>query len=151
MAEEDFDIASLAAYLHLNPEQVKKMAERNKLPGRRVSGKWRFARAEIHQWFEARIGLSDEQELGEVEKVLSKHQKNDVSIASMLAVENVYVPFLAKTKSSVIKQMCELTAKTGKLWEPNKMEEAIRNREELHPTALGNGICLLYTSDAADE
>lgn len=144
MPEEDFDIASLAAYLHLSPDQVRKMAERGKLPARRVGGKWRFARIEIHQWFEARIGLSDEQELGEVEKVLSKHQPGEVSIASMLSIENVYVPLLARTKSSVIKQMCDQTAKTGKLWDPSKMETAIRNREELHPTALGNGIALMH-------
>ena len=34
MAEEDFDIDSLASYLHLTPSQVRKMADRDRLPGR---------------------------------------------------------------------------------------------------------------------
>ena len=147
MAEEDFDEASLAAYLHLTPDQVRKMAMRDKLPGRRVGGKWRFSRAEIHQWFEQRIGLSDEDELGAVEKVLERNKiSTDTTfrIPNLLSIENVYVPFLAKTKSSVIKQICDLTAQTGTLWDPAKMAEALKSREELHPTALGNGVALLH-------
>ena len=145
---EDFDIASLAAYLHLTPEQVKKMAERNRLPGRRVGGKWRFSRPEIHQWFEQRIGASDEQELTEVDKVLERNRANEsvesFAIPELLSVDNIYVPFLAKTKKSVIQKICDQTAETGRLWDPGKMAEAIRNREELHPTALGNGVALLH-------
>ena len=75
--DEDFDVMSLAAYLHLTPEQVRKMASRDRLPGRRVGGKWRFSRAEIHQWFEKKIGASDEQGLTEVEKVLYSNTSND--------------------------------------------------------------------------
>jgi PTS system nitrogen regulatory IIA component len=148
MVQEDFDVASLAAYLHLTPEQVRKMADRDRLPGRRIGGKWRFSRAEIHEWFEQRIGASDEQELSEVEKVLDRHsemrQDDDFHIPDLLSVDNVYVPFPARTKSRVIQLICELTAQTGKLWEPLKMAEALQSREELHPTALGNGVALLH-------
>ena len=148
MTEEDFDEMSLAAYLHLTPEQIRKMASRDRLPGRRVGGKWRFSRPEIHQWFEQKIGLSDEQELTAVEKVLDRQNEmkpeEPFHIPDLLAVENTYVPLLARTKKSVIQQMCELSAQTGKLWDPEKMADAILSREELHPTALGNGVALLH-------
>lgn len=146
--EEDFDVMSLAAYLHLTPEQIRKMASRDRLPGRRVGGKWRFSRAEIHQWFEKKIGASDEQGLTEVEKVLYRNPSNEPvvepRIAELLLPETTYVPFLARTKSSVIKNICDLTAETGRLWDPGKMAEALISREELHPTALGNGVALLH-------
>ncbi len=148
MADEDFDIMSLAAYLHLSPDQVRKMADRGRLPGRRVGGKWRFSRPEIHQWFEEKIGLSDQQELTDVEKILDRHQQiqpdEDFHIPDLLSLENIYLPFLARTKNSVIQKICEFTAATGKLWEPAKMAEALQSREELHPTALGNGVALLH-------
>ena len=50
MPNNDFDIDSLAAYLHLSPQQVMRMADRGKLPGRKLGGQWRFAEAEIHHW-----------------------------------------------------------------------------------------------------
>lgn len=148
MAEADFDVPSLAAFLHLTPDQVRKMADRGKLPARRVSGKWRFSRAEIHQWFEQKIGVSDDLELTQVEKVLERNRNapldEHVCIPELLSVECIYVPFLARTKSSVIQKICDQTAESGRLWDPAKMIEAIQSREQLHPTALENGVALLH-------
>ena len=72
MAEDDFGIESLAAYLHLDPAQVVRLAERGKLPGRKVGGQWRFAQPVIHHWLEERIGLSSDEELEQMEGVLRK-------------------------------------------------------------------------------
>ncbi|MCH2182924.1 MAG: PTS sugar transporter subunit IIA [Mariniblastus sp.] len=147
MAIDDFDIDSLASYLHLTPEQVRKMAERSRLPGRRVGGQWKFSPAEIHHWFEDRIGVSDEPELVRVEKVLGTHREGGLDgfpIASLLNPERVAVPLVARTRNSVVEEMCELAARSGALWMPREMAAAIRNREALHPTALGNGVALLH-------
>ena len=148
MAEEDFDVASLATYLHLTPDQIRKMAERNKLPGRRVGGQWRFSNAEIHQWFEDRIGLSDEKELSVVEKVLEQQTNfavaDEFEISDLLTPNRVFIPLAARTKNSVIEKICEQSSLTGALWEPAKMSEALRSREELHPTALENGVAMLH-------
>ena len=70
MAQDDFDIDRLAAYLHMMPAAVQKLAERGKLPGRRIGGDWRFSTAEIHHWLEDRIGLSDEEGLVHMEGAL---------------------------------------------------------------------------------
>ncbi|MEX0819824.1 MAG: PTS sugar transporter subunit IIA [Pirellulaceae bacterium] len=148
MDHEDFDIDSLAAYLHLTPPQVAKMAERDKLPGRKVGGQWRFSPAEIHHWLEERIGASDEGELVDVEGVLDRAAPGDsehaVSITALLPVEAIEVPLSARTRNSVVNSMVELAARTGLLWDPEKMAEAVRARETLHPTALDNGVALLH-------
>ena len=139
---------SLAAHLHLSPDQVRRMADRGKLPGRRVGGKWRFSRAEIHSWFEERIGVSDEKELTEVEKVLKQQTDrlaaDDIEIPKLLVESTVFVPLPARTKNSAIDQICQLSSQSGALWDPEKMADAIRSREELHPTALENGVALLH-------
>jgi PTS system nitrogen regulatory IIA component len=147
MASRDFDVDSLAAYLHLSPQQVARMADRGKLPGRKISGHWRFAEAEIHHWLEDRIGLSDEGELVQVESVLDRQrgeQVEVVSIAKMLPVEAIAVPLQARTRGSVIGEMAQLAAQTGLLWDPERMAEAVRERESLHPTALDIGVALLH-------
>lgn len=144
---EDFDIDSLAAYLHLTPPQVMKLAERGKVPGRKVGGQWRFSQAEIHHWVEDRIGISDEGELLEVEGVLERSAgaaSDEIVIADLLLLEAVAVPLEARTRNSVIADMVSLAAGTGMLWDPVKMGEAVRAREELYPTALDNGVALLH-------
>jgi PTS system nitrogen regulatory IIA component len=148
MATEDFDIDRLAEYLHLIPQQVMRLADRGKLPGRKVAGKWRFSRAEIHHWLEDRIGLSDEGELVEFEGVLRRDadidEPDEIVIADLLPEQAIAVPLAARTRSAVFSAMIELAAGTGWLWDPDKMLEAVRAREDLYPTAMENGVALLH-------
>jgi nitrogen PTS system EIIA component len=148
MPYSDFDITTLSRYLHLNPQQVTKLAERGHLPGRKIGGEWKFSRPDIHQWLEARIGLSDEEGLVQVESVLQKSapldNEQEIRISELLPVEAIAVPLYARTRSAVIDAMVELAANTGWLWDPKAMAEAVRSREEMHPTALENGVALMH-------
>ena len=60
---ETLDIEQVAAYLSRDVREVGKLANRGVLPGRRVNGEWRFARAEINHWLEGRLHEYSEQEL----------------------------------------------------------------------------------------
>ena len=146
MSTGDFDIDSLATYLHLTAAQVRKMADRGRLPGRKISGGWKFPAAEIHHWLEDSIGASDDHELARVEGVLKQASPGakEISIANALPMEAMAVPLNARTRTSVINKMVHLAAATGWLWDPEKMAEAVSAREHLHSTALDNGVALLH-------
>ncbi|NUQ63212.1 MAG: PTS sugar transporter subunit IIA [Pirellulales bacterium] len=148
MSTEDFDIDSLATYLHLTPQQVSRLADRGKLPGRKVGGQWRFSQADIHHWLEQRIGLCDEDELIEVEGVLERapgpEGQEEIILADLVPREAIAVPLQARTKKSVLAAMVSQAAQTGWLWDPEKMLQAVRAREEMAPTALDNGVALLH-------
>jgi nitrogen PTS system EIIA component len=146
MADDDFDIDRLASYLHFTPAQVAKLADRGKLPGRKVQGAWKFSQADIHHWLENRIGLSDDEELQQMENFLRPPPAGSQlqSLAELLPLKAIEVPLAAKTKNSVISSMTDVAARTGLLWDPQKMAEAVRVREEMHPTALESGVALLH-------
>ena len=148
MADDDFGVESLAAYLHLDRAQVLRLAEREKLPGRKVGGEWRFSPADIHHWLEERIGLSSDAELIEVEGVLDRAAgragEAAISIAEMMPLEAIAVPLAARTRASVITSMVDVAARTGHVWDTAKMADAVRSREDLLPTALENGVALLH-------
>lgn len=150
MPDGDFDIPSLAQYLHLSADVVLRMAERGKLPGRKMQGQWKFSQAEIHHWLEERIGVSDDAELVQMEVVLDRgrpsesHVEESISVAQLLPLSAIAKPLPAKTRGAVIQGMTDLAMETGWLWDPEKLAEAIRMRESLHPTALDNGVALLH-------
>jgi PTS system nitrogen regulatory IIA component len=147
MPEDDFDIPRLAEYLHFSVADVSKLAERGKLPGRKVQGQWRFSPAEIHHWLEGRIGLSDADELQHFERVLRpgyRYADQPPAIADLLSIEAIGVPLAARTRNSVISSMCQLAARTGLLWDAEKMADAVRAREDMHSTALEIGVALLH-------
>ena len=71
-------------------------------------------------------------------------RSDEISIAELLQPEAIEVPLDARTRGSVIATMTELAARTHLLWDPAKMAEAVRAREEMHSTALDNGVALLH-------
>jgi PTS system nitrogen regulatory IIA component len=148
MPHADFDIDTLAEYLHISPAQVVKMAERATLPARKIAGQWKFSRAEIHHWLEERIGAGDDADLADVQNLLDRaavgREPATVRISELLLPEAIAIPLPARTRGSVIKSMVELAAKTGHLWDSAEMAEAVEARERLHPTTLDNGVALLH-------
>jgi nitrogen PTS system EIIA component len=147
MPDETFDLASLASYLHMMPAQVSRLAERGKLPGRRVAGQWVFSRPEISHWLEDRMGLSDDEELAAIESNLRRQDQSaaaDADFAALLSAETIAIPLAARTRGSVISEMCELAAATGMLWDVQKMADAVAQREAMAPTALDNGVAVLH-------
>lgn len=146
MSQDRLDLQKLASYLHVAPERVQRMADRGRLPGRKVGGQWQFSQAEIHHWLEERIGASDDEELEKVEGVLQRATPHESApLISELLLPGAVEPSLpARTRGSVVDKMCALAASTGMLWEPEKMASAVRAREHLHPTALDNGVALLH-------
>lgn len=147
METSDYDIAALAKYLHMTDVQVRKLADRGQIPGRKVKGEWLFAAMDVHHWLERQIGAtSDDEELAEMESVLSppRDAEAEIDITSMLASSGIAVPFSAKTKESAIREITKLAVQTGFLWDEEKMADALRKREELHSTALENGVAFLH-------
>lgn len=142
------DLSQLAQYLHLTPAQIKKMVDRGDLPARKVGGSLRFSEAEVHHWLEEKIGLGDSEELDHVRRVLDAkeepRQHEPRPLSELCPIELIANPLSARTRSSVIRSMCDLAAKTGMLWDAKAMCEAVTNREQLHPTALDCGIALMH-------
>ena len=80
------------------------MIKIDNLPGRKVAGQWRFAKADIHHWLERQIGLSDKGGLVEVEGVLEQSapagQQAEISIAELMPPEAIAIPLAATTARS---------------------------------------------------
>lgn len=144
---DEFDLASLADYLHVTQAHASKLAERGRIPGRRVGGQWRFSRSEINGWIESRLGDANPDEMAPVHQVVQSSafdSSTPTTLAEMLPLEAIATPLLARTRLSVIDAMVRLAAGTGMLWDEVRMREAVRDREDLHSTALENGVALLH-------
>lgn len=150
MPHQDFDVASLARYLHLSPQQVIRLAERGLIPARKVAGQWRFPRAEVHHWLEQKIcSAEDDQQLAEIETVVSQtgalpSETHFVSLTDLMPMEAIAIPLKARTRNSVICSMVDLAVRTGVLWDKRTMVKAVLAREAMYPTALENGVALLH-------
>ncbi len=66
------------------------------------------------------------------------------SLLDYLTEELVIIPFLARTKPAVFRDIIDPPLNCGLLWGKEKMMEALYKREEESSTALPNGVALLH-------
>jgi PTS system nitrogen regulatory IIA component len=138
---ETMDIAGLAAYLKRDAREVGRLADRGVLPGRKVGGQWRFAKAEINHWLESRLHEYSESELADLESAHAGEVPEPL-LTNLLSESLIAVPMLAHSKPSVLRELVKLAESSWQVYDPDAIHEAIRQREEMGSTALAWGVAI---------
>jgi len=150
MEKRQFTAADIARTVHLPEKKIQKLAEQGELSGCKVQGKWLFSKADLVLWFEKSLtddNPSDDyiQTMEEfAENVSQGDEEENLSVSRLLERGTILIPFTAKTKDSVIREMAKTGSELGLVWDPDRMADALRKREEMLSTAMENGVALLH-------
>jgi PTS system nitrogen regulatory IIA component len=142
MGNDMMDLTQLAAYLHRDAREVSKLASRGRLPGHKVGGEWRFARAEIDQWLEGQLPGYTDKQLTALETRGHVEAEQEALVTQLLRPESMAVPLPARSRSSVLRELVALAGQTFHVYDPDAILEAIQQREELASTALPTGVAI---------
>jgi len=142
MGSDMMDMEQLAAYLQRDVREVGKLANRGHLPGHKVGGQWRFARAEINQWIETQMPSLTEKELSNLESSAARGGDGEPLLAELLSESSIAVPLPASTRASVLKELVSLAEQSWQVYDPEAILDAVRQREEMASTALPSGIAI---------
>src|SRR5437588_8951176 len=105
MNSEMMTMDQVAAYLRRDVREVGKLVNRGHLPGHKVGGQWRFARAEINHWLETQIPDYTEQQLSALESGGVRHYDQELLISVLLSEATSAVPLAASTRTSVLQEL----------------------------------------------
>jgi len=142
MDHESMDLAQLAAYLHRDVREVTKLANRGHLPGRKVSGQWRFAPAEINYWIETQLPGYSEKELHALEARGPSTPTSAMAVSGLLQESTMAVPLEARTRASVLQELVKLAEQSWQVFDSEALLEAIKQREDMASTAMDNGVAI---------
>jgi PTS system nitrogen regulatory IIA component len=142
MGNDMMDMQELATYLRRDIREVGKLASRGHLPGHKVGGQWRFARAEINRWIEKQMPGYTDQQLEALETAHHHRGDEEPLLGSLLAQDSVAVPLGATTKASALKALVNLAEQSWQIYDNEAVLAAVRAREELASTALPNGVAI---------
>ena len=143
MSHESYTLDELARHLGRDRRQIEKLANRGRIPGRKVSGEWQFHQVEITHWLESEMRDYTDRQLAVVEESQRSADVDfDVPVGSLLHPETVEVPLEARTKRSVLECLVEVAGRTWQIWEPATILQAVREREEILPTGFDNGVAI---------
>jgi len=136
-------IKQLAAYLNITDRTVLKLVTDGVLPGVKVGNQWRFRKAMIDTWL-------DDQMLGVVPRCLETAAK-EVAPRNLLSLPNCFEPsqiipeLTATNKNMVVDELAALANKLGLVRDKTWFVGALIERENVLPSAIGNGIAFLHT------
>ncbi len=139
MPYRNMTLADLARHIGMDAREVKRMARRGILPGRLVSGEWRFNRYQLLDWLQREMHTLDHHHIQNLERAMSDTD-DDAVIGSLLGTEAVDVNLLAKSRPSVLRELVGLAERTGMVYDGAEVLSALEEREARGSTALPGGI-----------
>jgi PTS system nitrogen regulatory IIA component len=142
MGNDMMDLEQLATYLQRDLREVSKLANRGHLPGHKVAGQWRFARAEINHWIETQLPELTEQQLTALETIDGPSQDQGLLVSGLLSEASVAVPLAASTRASALKELVHLAEQSWQVYDPDAILNALRQREDMGSTALASGVAI---------
>ena len=108
MENEVMDLEQLAAYLRRDVREVSKLANRGRLPGKKVGGQWRFASSDINYWMETQLPELTDAELENLEHPgPTASVADEPLVSSMLSEGTIAIPLHASTKPSALRELVE--------------------------------------------
>ncbi len=133
----------LAAYLNVNERTVLKLVSDGALPGVKVGNQWRFRKAMIDTWL-------DDQMLGVVPPYLDPPRlggdsRQMLELASCFQPDHIIPEVAAKTKTAVVEELAALAHRLNLMRDRTWFVGALIERENVMPSAMGNGVAFLHT------
>ena len=142
-------VKQLASYLSVNERTVLKLVADGTLPGVKVGNQWRFRKAMIDTWL-------DDQMIGVTPKYIEPPKSTD-SPGKMLELANCFQPdhiiaeLTATSKTGIIEELACRAQDLGLVRDKTWFMGALIERENVMPSAIGNGIAFLHTLQRSPE
>ena len=138
----------VAGYLHLESSEIERMAKRGEIPHHRNGPLLVFRKNEVDAWASQRLLALHPEHLIEYHNAAS-HKQHDMSarhalIPELMKPEWIVPEFHARTKPSVIREMCALADATKLVVDAADLQASLIEREKMASTALGGGVALLH-------
>ncbi len=143
MEDRLMTIKQLAEYLSVNDRTVAKLVSDGALPGVKVGNQWRFRKAMIDTWL-------DDQMLGVMPRYvdaprLEGSPRRMLALATCFQPDHIVPDLEAATKNTVIEELAGLAARLGLVRDKTWFVGALIERENVMPSAMGNGVAFLHT------
>ena len=148
MPHRRFSVKEVAAYLHLNTQDVDDLVRGGEIPFERQGARVVFLKKDIDAWASQRIlGLSEKRLEGFHRKTSARahdlSQKHAI-VAELLKSDLIDPALPSRTKPSVVRDMAALAERTGLVIYSEDFVKSLQERENLCATALPGGLALLH-------
>jgi len=135
-------VKQLASYLSVNERTVLKLVQDGVLPGVKVGNQWRFRKAMVDTWLDDQmLGLTPHY----VSPPPSRAPRRLLTLASCFEASHVLLNLSGASKLAVVVELAAHAERLGLVRDATWFVGALIQRENIMPSATGNGLAFLHT------
>jgi PTS system nitrogen regulatory IIA component len=139
MSFTNFSLDELAEHIGMDAREVRRLAEKGRVPGQKVGGVWRFNRATLLDWLQTELHDMNRAHIVNLERAMSDEEDAHI-VSCRISLEGVDLALQARTRASLIHALAELAGRTRLVGDVDALAESLEEREVIMSTALPGGF-----------
>ena len=148
MSHEVFNLKQAAEHVHLDANELRHFAQRGEIEATERGGDWYFEHRALDEWAQRNLLASGHKEqIRQHSVILEEHRRahnEDWRAWRLCAPQGVRLGVRGKTKGGIIRDMTDLAAATGLVYDPDALFKELVAREDVASTAVGEGAAFLH-------
>jgi mannitol/fructose-specific phosphotransferase system IIA component (Ntr-type) len=148
MAREVLTLKQAAAHIHLEPNELRHVAQRGEIEATEHGGEWWFEHRALDEWAQRNLLSAPRREqLRQHAVILEENRRahqSDWRIADFFRLEGIDLAVPGKAKAGIVRDMSDLAARTGLVYDTEGLFKELMEREEIASTAVGEGAAFLH-------
>ena len=148
MSHEMLSLERAAEHVHLEPNDLKHVAQRGEIDAQRRGDDWYFDHATLDEWAQRNLLAATPKELKSQHRAMMDenrraHQEG-WGVADLFRSEAIDLSVAAKAKAGLLRDMTDLAERSGLVYDVDGLFKELEAREAAASTAIGEGVALLH-------
>ena len=148
MSHEVFNLKQAAEHVHMEPNDLRHVAQRGEVEATERGGDWYFEHRALDEWAQRNILAANARDLAEQHRSMAEERrrldKAGWGVADLFGAETIDLSVRAKAKAGILRDMTDLAERGGKVYDVDGLFKELVAREEAASTAIGEGVALLH-------
>lgn len=148
MSREVLTLAQAAEHVHVEPNELRHVAQRGEVEAVRRGDEWLFEHRALDEWAQRSLLAAGDRDLRARHRAMSgdggRGQRGSWMVSDLFRAETIDLEVGAKAKGGLIRDMTDLAERGGLVYDPEALFKSLVEREEAASTAIGEGVALLH-------
>ena len=145
---EVLNLKQAAEHVHMDVNSLRHAAQRGEIAADERGGDWYFRHRDLDEWAQRNfLAAGKKEQTRQHQVILDEHRRAktaDWRIWELFRCEGIDLDLASKAKGGAIRDMSDLAAKTGYVYDADGLFAELREREEIASTAVGEGAAFLH-------
>ena len=150
MSRTILNLQQAAEHIHMQPNELRHVAQRGEIEASERGGEWWFEHRALDEWAQRNLLSSGRKEQLRQHAVIvdedRRARRGDWRVSSLFRLEGIDLAVPGKAKAGIVRDMSDLAARTGLVYDAEGLFKELMEREEIASTAVGEGAAFLQSS-----